>query len=218
MESLSARNWEQMPSVRDYFVNTFTPILEEIHDGPKMFLEAIVAPHTPQMLFLSAFPSFEEMLVTRSKIAAHPDIQRARAGMQSSGTPVLAQVQSQVLVAGQDDLQFPADLKSLSGRIIELRSYLAPAWQKGPLENISAIFARAGMKPILNAAAAAGEHLPQFSCLIPFDHFGVREEAWARFEADPEWIRMQEESRTLYGFEAKATGLSIFKLAPYSKA
>ena len=197
LESFGGTNSAQMPSMHDYFANTFVPVLRGIHNRPKIFLEAIVAPQTPQVLFVSAFPSFDEMLDTRNKLAAHPDIQRARAGFQ-------AHVQSQVLVGGPDDLQFPADFKSLSMGIIELRSFFATA--NLSREDVNAIFRRAGMKPILNASATAGEHLPQLSCLVPFKDFGVREEAWARFESDPQWIKMQ----------ARATGTSIFKLAPYS--
>src|SRR5262249_48497927 len=61
---------EQMPHLHSYLEQTFLPLLDQVHRGPKMFLEAIVAPHTPQVLFLSAFASFDEMLETNGKVAA----------------------------------------------------------------------------------------------------------------------------------------------------
>ena len=70
---------------------------------------------------------------------------------------------------------------------------------------MSAAFRRAGIDPILTASAA-GEHLPRFTYLVPFENLAVRQEAWARLDADSEWSSL----------EAKVTGASIYKLAPYS--
>jgi hypothetical protein len=69
----------------------------------------------------------------------------------------------------------------------------------------------------VNAATAAGEHLPRFTYLIPFEDLAARHEAWSRIDADPEWIDMQRESVARHGSAAQVTGKSIYKLAPYSQ-
>src|SRR5215469_13811633 len=79
LESFRVSGAEQMTRLHSYLGGAFLSYLAQIHRGPKMFLEAIVAPHTPQALVVTAFPSFDEMIETRNKIAAHPGIRRARA-------------------------------------------------------------------------------------------------------------------------------------------
>ena len=68
----------------------------------------------------------------------------------------------------------------------------------------------------MNASAAAGEHLPRFTYLIPFASLAARQEAWASFDADPDWIGLQRESAGRFGSEAKVTSASIYSLASYS--
>jgi hypothetical protein len=63
----------------------------------------------------------------------------------------------------------------------------------------------AGIDLILTASAA-GEHLPPFTYLVSFENLAARQEAWAKLDADSAWS----------GLEAKVTGASIYKLAPYS--
>jgi hypothetical protein len=186
-----------MTRLHSYLGGAFLSYLAEVHRGPKMFLEAIVAPHTPLVMVVTAFPSFEEMIEIRNKVAAHPGIKRARADLESG--------ESQILVAAADSLQFQDGPDRRRGGIFELRSYLAPAWRDRPPAAAVAAFRRAGIEPILTASAA-GEHLPRFTYLVPFEDLAVRQQAWARLDADSAWNAL----------EAKVTGASIYKLAPYS--
>ena len=216
LESFRVTHPDQIPLLRAYLGGAVLPVLSRIHDGPKMFLDAIVAPHTPQTLFLAAFSSFDEMLDIRGRIAAHPGIRQARAGLESADVPVLDQVQSQVLVITEESLRFPEGPNHAEKGVFELRSYHAPTWQEGPPARISGVLGRAGIHPMVNASTAAGEHMPQFTYLIHFESLAARQEAWARVDGDPEWIELQRESIARYGSGAKVTGKSIYKLAPYS--
>ena len=197
LESFCLRDVEQMARLHSYLSGTFLPHLAQVHDGPTMFLEAIVAPHTPQALVITAYPSFEEMIEIRNKVAAHQSIQRART--------ILGSGDSQVLVTAGDSLQFHDGPDCRRGGIFELRTYDAPQWRDRPPAAAGAAFRRAGINPILNASAA-GEHLPRIMYLVPFENFPARQEAWDRLDADSEWGAL----------EAKVTGASIYKLAPYS--
>jgi NIPSNAP len=197
LETFRVSHADQMARLQTYLGGTFLPYLAQVHRGPKMFLEAIVAPHTPQALIVTAFPSFDEMIDIRNKVAAHPGIQRARADMESG--------ESQILVTTADSLRFHDGPDRRRGGIFELRSYHALAWRDKPPASANAAFRRAGIHPILTASAA-GEHLPRFTYLVPFESLAVRQEVWARLDADSEWS----------GLEAKVTGASIYKLAPYS--
>jgi hypothetical protein len=197
LESFRVSDPEEMTRLHSYLGGTFLSYLAQVHRGPKMFLEAIVAPLTPQAMVVTAFSSFEEMIEIRNKVASHPGIQRARADLESG--------ESQILVTAAGALQFQAGADHRRGGIFELRSYHAPTWRYRAPAAATAAFQRAGIDPIL-AGSAAGEHLPRFSYLVPFDNLAVRQEAWARLDADSEWS----------GLEAKVIGASIYKLAPYS--
>jgi hypothetical protein len=137
------------------------------------------------------------MMENRNRVAAHPGIQRARAILESGD--------SQILVAAGDSLQFHDRPDHQRGGIFELRTYHAPRWRDRPPAAAGAALRRAGVNPILTASAV-GEHLPRFTYLVPFENLPARQEAWDRLDADSEWS----------GLEAKVTGASIYKLAPYS--
>ena len=187
--------------------------MQELHAGarlcPSVCLDAIVAPHTPQAVVLAVFSSFDEMLETRARLASSPGVRKARAELESAR--VLEEVRSQVLVVSQESLRFPADLKPLHTGVFEVRSYDAPAWHGGEPAGVVAVLRRAGIHPIINAATAAGEHIPRFTYVIPFASLAAREQAWTRLEHDADWIELQQESG------ATVTGKSIYKLAPYSQ-
>ena len=205
LESFRVRQPDQMPRLHSYLGGALLPAMDQIHRGPKMILEAIVAPHTPQALLLAAFPGFDEMIETRRKIAAHPGIQRARADLESEEVPVVEQADSQILITTQDSLRFHMRPTPRETSVFELRSYRAPAWRDRPPAVVTAAFRRGGIHPILSASTV-GEHLPRFTYLIPFASLAARQEAWARLDADSQWS----------GLEAKVTGASIYNLAPYS--
>jgi hypothetical protein len=186
-----------MPRLHSYLGGTLLPFLDRAHNVPKMILEAIIAPRTPQALVVAAFASFDEMIEVRSRVAADAAVQRARVDLECG--------ESQVMITTPGSVPFHDAPRSSRSGIFEVRSYHAPAWRDQPPAGVSAAFRRAGIHTILSASAA-GEHLPRFTYLVPFESLATRQDAWARLEADSEWA-----SR-----DAKVSGASIYKLAPYS--
>src|SRR5215471_6802439 len=150
LEGFRVGDAEQMPRLHTYLGQTFLPLLNQVHRGPKMFLEALVAPHTSQVLFLSAFAGFGEMIEVRGKVADHPGIQRACADL-DSGDFAVEQAHSQILMASEDSLEFHARPTRRESGVFELRSYRAPSWQKRPPVDVSAAFRRCGIRTIVNA-------------------------------------------------------------------
>ncbi len=215
LESFRVSHADQMLRLHSYLGRTFLPLLAQVHRGPKMVLEAIVASHTPQVLFLAAFASFDEMIEIRGKVAAHPGIQQARADLESGDAVAVEQAPAQILMAAHDSLRFDVRPTRRETGVFELLSYLAPAWRDRPPMTVSAALRRSGIYPIVDASAA-GEHLPRFTYLIPFTSLAARQEAWARFDADSDWIGLQRESAGRFGSEATVTSASIYSLAPYS--
>lgn len=204
LESFGVADAGDLPRLHAYLDGALLPVLQEGRGLPAFSLEAIVAPQTPQVLLVAAFSSFDELLEIRGRIAAQPPVRQARAELETA--QVFTEVRSQILTSAP-----PRLAPGLHTGIFELRSYDAPSWEQGPPAGVAAALARNGIHPMLNAATAAGEHLPRFTYLIPFESLAVRQQAWDRLNADPEWIALQRE------FAATVTGKSIYRLAPYSR-
>src|SRR5215472_11110070 len=121
LESFCIAHGNHDRRVHAYLADTLLPRMDEIHVGPRLCLDAIVAPHTPQAALLTVFSSFDEMLDIRARLASSSRIRQARADLESAR--VLHEVRSQVLVVSQQSLRFPAHLKSLQTGVFEVRSY-----------------------------------------------------------------------------------------------
>jgi hypothetical protein len=84
--------------------------------------------------------------------------------------------------------------------VFELRTYHAPsAWQLRALHERFAgpeikIFHRVGVHPLFYSETVFGPMRPNLTYLMPFDNLAEREKAWAKFGADPEWIKVRKES------------------------
>ena len=214
LETFGVAHADQMPRLHAYLQGALLGVLNQIHDGPKLVLEAIVAPRTPQALLLTGFSSFEEMLDIRGRVAAHSAIGQARADLES--VSILDHVQSQVLLINPEFLSLPAVSKPLETGVFEVRSYHAPGCREAPPERLGAVLNGAGIHPLFEASTAVGEHLPRFIYLIPFASLAARQDAWASLDTNPEWLNLQRECIALHGSPVKITEKSIYKLAPYS--
>ena len=214
LESFCVTDADRVPHLRSYVADTLLPCMDQLGKTHRMCLEAIVAPHTPQTLLLTAHSSFNEMLEVRERIASDPRVRRAWAGIESG--QVLDDVRSQVLIVSQESLRFPAESAFAKPGLFEVRTWHAPAWRGGVAPEVSSVLSRVGVDPIVAGATTAGEHLPRFTYVVPFDSLAARQQAWARLDEDAQWMKMQRESITRFGSGARTTAKAIYKLAPYS--
>jgi hypothetical protein len=200
--------------LRSYIADALLPCINQLRNIPRMCLEAIVAPHTPETLVLAVYSSFNEMLAVRTHISSDPRVRRAWSGIES--TQVLDDVRSHVLIVSEESVRFPAESAIVKSGLFEVRTWHAPAWREGPPPDVSSVLSRIGIRPIVGGATAAGEHLPRFTYVVPFDSLAARQQAWARLEGDAQWREMQRESISMYGSGMRTTAKAIYKLAPYS--
>jgi len=212
-ESFCVTNPDQVPLLRSYIADTLLPCMRQSHNVPRMCLEAVVAPHVPQTLLLTVYSGFDEMLQVRARIASDSRVRRAWAGIESA--QVLDDVRSQVLMVNAESVRLPDSAMAKSG-LFEVRTWHAPAWRGGAAPEVSSVLRRIGVDPIVAGATVAGEHLPRFTYVVPFDDMAARRQAWARLDEDAQWMEMQRESMNRFGSGARATAKAIYKLAPYS--
>ena len=214
LESFCVTDVGQVLHLRSYIADALLPCMDQLRNSPRMCLEAIVAPQTPQTLLLTVYSSFNEMLEVRARIASDPHVRRARAEIESS--QVLDNVRSHVLIVSEESVRFPAESAFAKSALFEVRTWHAPTWREGPPPEVSSVLSRIGIHPIVAGATAAGEHLPRFTYVVPFDSLAARQQAWARLDEDAQWTEMQRESIARYGSGVRTTAKAIYKLAPYS--
>jgi hypothetical protein len=213
-ESFCVTNADQLLHLRSYIADTLLPCMDQLSNTPRMCLEAIVAPHTPQTLMLTVYTSFNEMLDVRARIASDTRVRRACAGIESA--QVLDDVRAHALIVSEELVRFPAESAFVKSGLFEVRTWHAPAWRGELAPKVSSVLSRIGVDPIVAGATVAGEHLPRFTYVVPFDSLASRQQAWARLDEDAQWMEMQRESITRFGSGVRTTAKAIYKLAPYS--
>ena len=214
LESFCVSDAGQEQHLRSYVADTLLPCMDRLGSTSRMCLEAVVAPHTPQTLLLTMYPGFNEMLEVRARIASDQRVRRAWAAIESA--QVLDDVRSQVLMVSEESLRFPAETAFGKPGLFEVRTWHAPAWRGGAAPEVRSVLRRNGVDPIVAGATVAGEHLPRFTYVVPFDDLAARQQAWARLDGDAQWMEMQQDSMNRFGSGARTTAKSIYKLAPYS--
>src|SRR5579862_699330 len=223
LENFFLQQGAQVARMHDYFSNIALPALGRVHQGPKIILEALVAPHMPQMAVIVGHQSLEEMWGTHHKLGADKELSAAFEKWESAPEPAFDQASRTVLEA----TEYSPEISALSDppktpRVFELRVYHSPTWRqlKALHERFAGpeirIFHRVGIHPILYTSTLIGANLPNLTYLIPFDNLAAREKAWDAFGSDPEWLKVRKESIEQHGQISSVIQISLFKATAYS--
>jgi hypothetical protein len=194
-----------------------------VHSGPQIYLEALVAPHIPQLLAIYGFESLDEVRSVSRSLAQHPGLRKKLAELESGPEPPYERLDSTLLEAADysPEIPVPAPPRA-AGRIFELRVYHSPSWRQlqalherfaGPEIKI---FHRSGVHPLFYSSTVVGANMPNLTYLIPFDSLAAREQAWAAFGADPEWAKVRQESVEKYGQISNIIGISLYRATAWS--
>ncbi len=223
MESYALRNGTQAARLHSYFSKSALPALNKIHSGPKIVLEALVARHMPQVVMILGFESFDQMWSLRQKLHQDEELQKAFDAWQTGPEPPFEHQTNALLEAARYSPDVvPLESAPKSPRIFELRVYHSPTWQQlGALhERFSGseikIFQRTGVRPLFYTSTVIGPDMPNLTYLTPFDDLAAREKAWAAFGADPEWVKVRQESIDQHGQIVSTMQISLFRAASYS--
>ncbi len=210
----------QAARMHDWFSNSVLPKMAKIHPGPKIVLEAVIAPHTPQLAFIAGFSSFDEIWTVLSKLN-EPDLSAAWSKIEHGPEPPYETETLSILQAAPYSTEIAAQ-KHDKPRYFELRQYHSPsASQLQALHERFAgpetrVFHRSGIHPLFYSSTLIGPNLPNLTYLIPFDSLAAREQAWDKFGADPEWVKARKESIDKSGQIVAVSDISIYRATPYS--
>ncbi|MBI4891929.1 MAG: NIPSNAP family protein [Acidobacteria bacterium] len=191
--------------------------------GPLAVLEALVAPHMPQIACVTAFASLDEMMETRKKRSEDDKFRAALAEWEKGDEAPYEHFSESLLEAAPYQ---PPLIQNLmyreQPRVFELRVYHSPTERQLKLlhERFAGpeiqIFHRCGIRPVLYSSTLIGPQKPNLVYLTPFDNLAAREKAWAAFGADPEWVKVRAESIAKGGQISSVSQISLFKAAAYS--
>jgi hypothetical protein len=223
LEMFSLKQGTQLARLHDYLSQAALPALGKIHTGPKIVLEALVAPHMPQVVLILGFQSSNEFWSVRGGLNQDQELDKAFGAWQAGPEPPFEHQNNALLEAADYSPEaVPLDPAPQTPRIFELRVYHSPSYRhlKALHERFagpeSKIFHKAGVNPILYTSTVVGPNMPNLTYVIPFDNLAARERAWNAFSADPEWIKVRKESIDLHGQIVSSTQISLYRAAPYS--
>jgi len=223
LENFFLKNGTQPGRINDFMRDGLLPALNKVHTGPKIFMEALVAPHMPQFAVILGFRSLGELESQVAALWKQEVLVKASEAWEAHPEPPCEHASSSLLLAADYSPEIvPLDPPPKTPRIFELRVYHSPTHRQlmalherfaGPEIRI---FHRCGVHPLLYSSTYFGENRPNLTYLIPFDSLAAREKAWAAFAADPEWIKVRKESIEKHGQISSIIQISLFRAPAYS--
>jgi hypothetical protein len=222
LEQYYLKNGPQMDRIHESVSKTFLPALNRFFAGPKLYLQALVAPHMPQFVALYGFESFSEMWDVHTKMSSDAPLAREMEKWESGPEPPFEHMTASLLEAADYSPEIQPSAGEAAPRIFELRVYHSPSWRqlKALHERFAGpeikIFHRVGVRPILYSSTLFGQNCPNLTYIIPFADLAAREKAWNAFGADPDWIKVRRESIEKHGQISSVIQISLYRATAYS--
>jgi hypothetical protein len=217
------KNGSQPQRAHDYLKNALIPYFKRAKAGPVLVMEALVAPHMPQIAVIIGYKSLADLAETHAASEKDEALMKVHEQWDRDNEPNAESHSSMVLQATDFSPELVIDKEPRKAqRIFELRTYHSPsAHQLQALNERFAgpeikIFHRSGVHPILYTNTIIGPNVPNLTYVIPFDNLDAREKAWNAFGADPEWIKVRRESIEKSGQISSVIQISLWKATPYS--
>ena len=223
VEKFDLKQGDQPGRLDEFFSKLVLPALNKVHSGPKIYLDAQIAPHMPQKVAIYGFESLQHFEDVYTKMMGNKELARAAEEF-GKGIEQGAEQQTNILLEAADyspEIEIPKEPRK-TGRLFELRVYHSPTYRqlKALHERFAGpeirIFHRVGVHPILYSSTIIGPAMPNLVYLIPFESLAEREKAWAAFGADPEWQTVRKESVAKYGQISQISNISLYRATAYS--
>lgn len=157
---------------------------------------------SPELFLLLPHLSQASVAEAEAKLAADSEYASALAALgETPGEPAFTRFESSLLL-GFDQcpaVETPAKAES---RVLQLRIYESATMERGRMKvqmfnegGEIGIFRRVGLNPVFFGHAFAGTRLPNLTYMLGFDSSEAMKEAWARFQRDPEWLKLRSDPK-----------------------
>jgi hypothetical protein len=222
LEQYFMEQGSQPGRIHDFFSKALLPAMERIHKGPKVFLEAVLAPHVPEVAAIIGLESCDQVWSVSKALFSDKEFVRAFDQWELGEPPYISASASLLEATDYSPEIVVPEKPPAAPRIFELRTYHSPTARQAKAlhERFSSaeikIFHRVGVNPILYSSTVFGANRPNLTYLIPFDSLAAREKAWNAFSADEEWTRVRQESINRSGQISSVIQISIYRAMGYS--
>lgn len=185
----------------DYLRKALIPFLNRLGIQPVGAFHEIPVPGaaapSAETTFLLIPQTMDQMNDATFRLKTDPEYLKAAAEYLAipATDPVYDRIESSLLHAFETMPRLEPPEKR--GRLFNLRVYEShneaasakkiEMFNKGEI----AIFRRVGLTPVMFGEAVLGTRLPNLTYLLAFDDEAARTEAWNKFRADPEWIKLK---------------------------
>jgi len=181
----------------DYFKNALIPALNRAGIKQVGAFYETPAPPAPITHLLIAYQSLAQMGEVSMALDRDPEYQKAAADYLAipAADAVYDRIESSLLYAFETMPHLEPPTKK--SRVYNLRIYESHSEAAGQkkIEMFNqgeiAIFRRVGLTPVLFGLAIVGTRIPNLTYLLAFEDETARTEAWNRFRADPEWLKLK---------------------------
>jgi hypothetical protein len=222
VERFFLENGSQPGRLAEFFSKSLLPAMKKVHNGPVIVMEALAAPHMPQVVMIMGVESCEQIFTVSKALFSDKEFGAAFERWEA-GEPAYQSQESMLLEAMDYSPEISLTARPEGGpRIFELRTYRSPTARQWKLlhERFAGpeikIFSRVGVHPLLYSSTVFGPNRPNLTYLIPFDSLAAREKAWTAFGADPEWVKVRAESIAKGGQISAVSDISLYRAAAYS--
>ena len=213
----------QATRLADYLSKTYLPALAKVHSGPTLVLDAQLSPHLPLVTVASGYQSVEQMWSVRARLSADKPFEAATDAWQAGTEPPYDSLTTVLLEAAEVSPELaPPDPQPKTPRIFEMRLYQTRTLKelRGLKERFAEaevkILAKAGSQPILFGATVIGPDNPNLTWMIAFEDMAAREKFNAAFAADPDWIKLRQQSLDRYGQIPSIRRITLYRATAYS--
>lgn len=208
----------------DTFVaDALIPALNRMGIAPVGAFRLSVGPETPTLYLLLPSNTLDPLVTADLHLTSDPAFMAAAAPFWSAnpaGQPPFLRCDSQLMAAFEG---FPTLVAPPKGkRIFQLRTYYSPTWG-AHLRKVEmfhsgefTIFKRSGCEAVFYSSDLIGSQLPSLTYMLTFPDQTALDVGWARFQADPEWKKLQANPRFTDPIVSKIDNL-ILTPAPYSQ-
>ena len=205
------------------FLAAHAPFFRKVNTGPLGFFNVFLGAHMPGLVILAGFPGFSEMDAASGRLQENEGFQRALLELQQGVEPPYDRLDTALLEAAEYSPEIvPLTAKPKPPRIFELRVYHSPTLRQLRLlhERFAGpeikIFHRLGIRPVLYASTLIGPNMPNLTYLTPFASLAERDKAWTAFAADPEWVKVRNESIERGGQITSQISITLLRPTDYS--
>ena len=192
----------QMQRTASFLQNVAGPALKRAGAGPLGFFVSVIAPDSPFVLTLTAYPDgLAGLESVRDKQAADQEYIHGRDAYNSGPGRGFERLESALLRSFEvmQKIEAPGADGKREARIFELRTYesnnATTLARKIKMfnEGEAGIFKRLGMQPVFFGERIAGPKMPSLSYMLSYEDLAARDRLWKLFGSDPEWQKLRSQ-------------------------